>query len=144
MGKRMRIGELTELARVTPRAVRDHQSMGLNAALGSVKVTVSTTTRKRRLPACGKIGQLKKIGLGLDEIRDVIDLYFTDPTGVQPKKKVLAILRQHLAIRTRRSARCGSFDLHRGPYRTLRDVACGKEGINRFFDLNMTLTSCLV
>ena len=27
----------------------------------------------------------------------VIDLYFTDPSGRQPKKKVLAILRQHLA-----------------------------------------------
>jgi len=30
-------------------------------------------------------------------IRDVIDLYFTDPGGRQPKQKVLAILRQHLA-----------------------------------------------
>lgn len=44
-----------------------------------------------------KIDQLKKLGLSLEEIRDVIDLYFTDPSGVQPKHKVLAILRQHLA-----------------------------------------------
>ena len=29
--------------------------------------------------------------------RDVIDLYFTDPSGIQPKQKILAILRQHLA-----------------------------------------------
>ncbi|HAT46499.1 MAG TPA: transcriptional regulator, partial [Ktedonobacter sp.] len=41
--------------------------------------------------------QLKKLGLSLDEIRDVIDLYFIDPSGIQPKQKVLAILRQHLA-----------------------------------------------
>ncbi|MNW66165.1 hypothetical protein D3C74_446100 [compost metagenome] len=33
----------------------------------------------------------------LEEIRDVIDLYFIDPSGVQPKQKVLSILRQHLA-----------------------------------------------
>jgi MerR family transcriptional regulator, copper efflux regulator len=39
----------------------------------------------------------KKLGLSLDEIRDVIDLYFTDPSGIQPKQKVLTILRQHLA-----------------------------------------------
>ena len=39
----------------------------------------------------------KKLGLSLDEIHDVIDLYFTDPSGRQPKQKVLAILRQHLA-----------------------------------------------
>jgi DNA-binding transcriptional MerR regulator len=44
-----------------------------------------------------KIDQLKNLGLSLDEIRDVIDLYFTDPSGIQPKQKVLVILRQHLA-----------------------------------------------
>lgn len=44
-----------------------------------------------------KIDQLKQLGLSLDEIRDVIDLYFTDPSGIQPKQQVLAILRRHLA-----------------------------------------------
>src|SRR5215472_4149403 len=75
MNDRMRIGELTERAGVTQRTVRYYESIA-------------------RLQ---KIDQLKKLGLSLDEIRDVIDLYFTDPSGVQPKQKVLAILRQHLA-----------------------------------------------
>jgi MerR family copper efflux transcriptional regulator len=44
-----------------------------------------------------KIGQLKKLGLSRDEIGEVIDLYFMDPSGVQPKQKVLSILRSHLA-----------------------------------------------
>ena len=30
-------------------------------------------------------------------VREVIDLYFLDHSGVQPKQKVLAILCQHLA-----------------------------------------------
>ena len=44
-----------------------------------------------------KIDQLKRLGLSLDEIREVIDLYFTDPSGIQPKQKVLAIFKKHLA-----------------------------------------------
>ena len=44
-----------------------------------------------------KIDQLKKLGLSLEEIGEVIALYFSDPTGRQPKQKVLAILRRHLA-----------------------------------------------
>lgn len=43
-----------------------------------------------------KIDQLKKLGLSLEEIRGVVDLYFIDPSGVQTKQKVLTILRQHL------------------------------------------------
>lgn len=92
----MRIGELTQLARVTPRAVRYYESMGLippgeREGHGQHYYTEETVARLR------KIGQLKKIGLSLDEIHDVIDLYFIDPTGVQLKRKVLAILRQHLS-----------------------------------------------
>lgn len=44
-----------------------------------------------------KRDQLKKLGLSLEEIRDVIDLYFTDPSSIQAKQQVLALLRQHLA-----------------------------------------------
>ena len=58
---------------------------------------VSTTTPKRRVFRLRKIDQLKGLGLSLDEIRDVIDLYFTDLSGVQPKQQILAILRRHLA-----------------------------------------------
>lgn len=44
-----------------------------------------------------KIDQLKKLGLSLDEIREVVQLYFIDPSGVQSKRKALAILRQHMS-----------------------------------------------
>src|SRR6266480_2714849 len=96
MNDRMRIGDLTERAGVTPRTVRYYESIGLllpgeREGHGQHHYTEETLARLR------KIDQLKKLGLSLDEIRDVIDLYFIDPSGVQPKQKVLAILRQHRA-----------------------------------------------
>ncbi|GCE29213.1 hypothetical protein KDA_46970 [Dictyobacter alpinus] len=96
MNDRMRIGDLTERAGVTPRTVRYYESIGLlppgeREGHGQHYYGEETLARLR------KIDQLKKLGLSLDEIRDVIDLYFTDSSGIQPKQKVLAILHQHLA-----------------------------------------------
>src|SRR5215467_1417416 len=96
MNDRMRIGELTERAGVTQRTVRYYESIGLlppgeREGHGQHHYTEETIARLR------KIDQLKQLGLSLDEIHDVIDLYFIDPSGIQPKQKILAILRQHLA-----------------------------------------------
>lgn len=96
MNDRMRIGDLTQRAGVTARTVRYYESIGLlppgeREGHGQHYYTEETLARLR------KIDQLKQLGLSLDEIHDVIDLYFTDPSGVQPKQRVLAILRQHLA-----------------------------------------------
>ncbi|HLW00753.1 MAG TPA: MerR family transcriptional regulator [Ktedonobacterales bacterium] len=93
---RMRIGELTERAGVTARTVRYYERLGLippgeREGHGQHYYTEETLARLR------KIDQLKQLGLSLDEIRDVIDLYFIDPSGIQPKQQVLAILRRHLA-----------------------------------------------
>ncbi len=91
----MRIGELTEQAEVTPRTVRYYESIGLippgeREGTGQHYYTSETVARLR------KIEQLKQLGLSLDEIRDVIELYFTDPSGVRAKQKVLGMLRAHL------------------------------------------------
>jgi len=96
MNDRMRIGDLTQRAEVTARTVRYYESIGLlppgeREGHSQHYYTEETLARLR------KIDQLKKLGLSLDEIRGVIDLYFIDPSGIQPKQKVLAILRQHLA-----------------------------------------------
>ena len=96
MSERMRIGELAERAEVTPRTVRYYESIGLippgeREGSGQHYYTEEAVARLR------KIDQLKQLGLSLDEIRDVIDLYFTDTSGVRAKQKVLAILRAHLA-----------------------------------------------
>jgi MerR family transcriptional regulator, copper efflux regulator len=96
MNDRMRIGDLTERAGVTPRTVRYYERIGLlppgdREGHGQHYYTEETVARLR------KIGQLKNLGLSLDEIRDIIDLYFTDPSGIQAKQKILVVLRQHLA-----------------------------------------------
>lgn len=96
MNDRMRIGDLTERAGVTPRTVRYYERFGLlppgeREGHGQHYYTEEAISRLR------KIAQLKALGLSLEEIRDVIDLYFADPTGVEPKRQVLAVLRRHLA-----------------------------------------------
>ena len=96
MHDRMRIGDLTEQAGVTQRTVRYYEGIGLlhpaeREGHGHHYYTEETLARLR------KIDQLKRLGLSLDEIRKVIDLYFTDPSGIQPKQKVLAIFKKHLA-----------------------------------------------
>jgi DNA-binding transcriptional MerR regulator len=96
MNDHMRIGDLTEQAGVTPRTVRYYESIGLlppgeREGHGQHYYTEETLARLR------KIDQLKRLGLSLEEIRDVIDLYFTDPSGKEPKQKILVMLHQHLA-----------------------------------------------
>jgi MerR family copper efflux transcriptional regulator len=92
----MRIGELTRRAEVTARTVRYYEAIGLmppgqREGGGQHYYSDEAVVRLR------KIDQLKRLGLSLEEIASVIDLYFDDPTGRQPKQKVLAILRGHLA-----------------------------------------------
>ena len=104
----MRIGELAERAAVTPRTVRYYESIGLlppgaREGQGQHYYTETSLARLR------KIDQLKALGLSLDEIGEVIDLYFSDPSGVQPKQQVLAILRRHRAETDRKIAELAGF-----------------------------------
>ncbi len=96
MSERMRIGELAQRAEVTPRTVRYYESIGLlppgeREGGGQHHYGAETVARLR------KIEQLKLLGLRLEEIGDVIDLYFTDPSGMRAKVKILGMLRAHLA-----------------------------------------------
>lgn len=102
----MRIGELSRKASVTPRTVRYYESIGLlppgeREGSGQHYYTDETVARLH------KIEQLKQLGLSLDEIGEVIDLYFSDPSGVRAKQKVLAMLRTHLADVDERLAALG-------------------------------------
>ena len=92
----MRIGQLAKRAEVTPRTVRYYEGLGLIPA-GRREGSGQHYYPEQTIARLRKIDQLKRLGLSLDEIRDVIELYFTDPTGKRPKRKVLAMLRHHLA-----------------------------------------------
>jgi len=93
--QRMRIGELAEKAGVTPRTIRYYEDLGLlspseREGKGFRYYTEVELARLR------KIDVFKGLGLSLDEIRDCLDLYFEDPTGLRGKQKVLSILKTHL------------------------------------------------
>lgn len=95
MEQKMLIGELSRRAGVTPRTVRHYQQMGL---LGNIEQESNgyhyyTHNSLQRLI---KINTLKKLGLSLEEIESVIDLYFEEPTMIKGKRKVLEILQKHL------------------------------------------------
>lgn len=96
MDDRMRIGDLTERAGVTPRTIRYYEGIGLLPP-GEREGNGHHYYNEETLARLRKIDQLKKLGLSLEEIGQVIDLYFSDPSGVQPKTAVLAIMRRHLA-----------------------------------------------
>jgi MerR family transcriptional regulator, copper efflux regulator len=108
MKDRMRIGELAELAGVTPRTVRYYEGLGLlgpseREGRGFRYYTDAELARLRKIDA------LKKLGLSLEEIAGVIDLYFNDATALQGKQRVLEILEEHLRETEATLAQLGQF-----------------------------------
>ena len=92
----MRIGELAQKAGVTPRTIRYYETLGL------LKPSEREGTGFRyytdiELARLHKIDCLKALGLSLEEIASIIDLFFQDSTGVLGKQKLLDILQAHLA-----------------------------------------------
>lgn len=91
----MQIGELAKRSRVSQRTIHYYERLGLMQPTqreGSGYRYYDDTALQR----LEKIRQLQKIGLSLDEIAEVIDLYFEDSTGIKGKRKVLEILGEHL------------------------------------------------
>lgn len=104
----MRIGELAEIAGVTPRTIRYYENLGLlspNEREGK-GFRYYTQTELAKLQ---KIDCLKSLGLTLEEITTVIDLYFEDCTGIRGKQKVLEILRVHLRETDEKITALGEF-----------------------------------
>jgi MerR family transcriptional regulator, copper efflux regulator len=91
----MRIGELARRAGVTTRTVRYYEGLGL---LTSKRVDGGhrqyDEEAVRRLD---KIDWLKRMGFTLEEIAEVIPLYFGEQTARRGRKKMLAVLEQRLA-----------------------------------------------
>ncbi len=104
----MRIGELAEIAGVTPTTIRYYENLGLlspNEREGK-GFRYYTQTELAKLQ---KIDCLKSLGLTLEEITTVIDLYFEDCTGIRGKQKVLEILRVHLRETDEKITALGEF-----------------------------------
>lgn len=96
MSSLMQIGELSDRAGVSHRTIHYYERIGLlkpTEREGTGYRYYDDTAFKR----LEKIAVLKRLGLSLDEIASVIDLYFEDASGIKGKEKVLAILEAHLA-----------------------------------------------
>ncbi|MCY1703870.1 MerR family transcriptional regulator [Deinococcus sp. SL84] len=91
----MLIGELAKLAGVTPRTIRHYESLGLVRAVQR-KSNGFHTYDHEAVQRIAKINTLKYLGLSLEEIASVLDLYFVEPAGIEGKKAVLALLENHL------------------------------------------------
>ncbi|HLZ62816.1 MAG TPA: MerR family transcriptional regulator [Ktedonosporobacter sp.] len=94
MSALMHIGDLAERTDTTPQTIRYYEQLGL---LGPVQ----REGRKYRqyneeaVARLQKITRLKQLGLSLEQIHDVIDLYFEDTvTLVKGKRKVIEMLKK--------------------------------------------------
>lgn len=96
MSSRMQIGELARRAGVSHRTIHYYERIGLMkpAEREGAGYRYYDETAYQRLE---KIAALKRLGLSLDEIAVVIDLYFEDASGIKGKEKVLDILETQLA-----------------------------------------------
>lgn len=97
----MRIGEFAERANVSHRTIRYYEREGLLSPAERVG-TGYRYYNELSLERLQKVKQLQEIGLSLEEIRDVIDLYFDDSTVVKAKRQVMDILEGHLQDAERR------------------------------------------
>lgn len=91
----MRIGELAQKAGVTPRTIRYYEHLGLlspseREGKGFRYYTEAELARLRKIDA------LQSLGLSLEEISSIIDLFFEEPTMVRGKQRLLEILQAHL------------------------------------------------
>jgi DNA-binding transcriptional MerR regulator len=96
MKDKLRIGELADCAGVTPRTIRYYEDLGLlgpseREGQGFRYYTEAELVRLK------KIDMLKQLGLTLEEIGAVINLYCEDSSGIRGKQHVLEILQRHLA-----------------------------------------------
>lgn len=106
----MRIGELAQKAGVTPRTIRYYENLGLLSP-SEREGTGFRYYTETELAKLQKIDCLKSLGLTLEEITTVIDLYFEDSTGLRGKQKVLSILQSHLRETDEKIAALAQFRL---------------------------------
>jgi DNA-binding transcriptional MerR regulator len=106
--KRLRIGELAAEVGLTPQAIRFYETRGL---LGPSEREGKGYRYygDEELLRLKKIQALQSIGLSLDDIANVLPLYYADPTGVAGKKKIIEILRIQLGETDRKLASIQDF-----------------------------------
>lgn len=91
-----KIGEIAKLTNLTTRTVRYYEGLGL---LGARECRSNGQTRSFDnvdIERLKRIQMLKDLGLSLEEIGQVIELYFTDGQIFEGKRQVIQILKGHI------------------------------------------------
>lgn len=93
----LQIGEVAQRAGVSHRTIHYYERIGLlrPAEREGVGYRYYDEQVVQRLE---KIAALKNLGLSLDDIGQVIDLYFEDASGIKGKEQVLKILEAQLLV----------------------------------------------
>ncbi len=100
-GSLLQIGELAQRANVSHRTIHYYERIGLLHPIEREGAGYRYYN-EQAVQRMEKIAALKSLGLSLDDIRQVIDLYFDDPSGIKGKEEVLKILKaQLLATRSK-------------------------------------------
>lgn len=91
-----KIGEIAKLTNLTTRTIRYYEELGLlgtrtNRSQGQLRSFDNEDIKRLK-----KIQMLKDLGLTLEEISQVIELYFTDGQVLEGKRQVIEILRSHI------------------------------------------------
>jgi len=94
--QRIQIGELAEQAGVSIRTIHYYEQLGLMQPVER-EGTGYRYYDEQSLKRLRIIAALKKTGLSLDEISQVIDFYFEESSGIKGKQEVVSILERHLA-----------------------------------------------
>ncbi|MBS7527939.1 MerR family transcriptional regulator [Fusibacter paucivorans] len=93
-----KIGEIAELTNLTPRTIRYYEELSL---LGTREKRSQGQLRffdNEDIQRLKKIQMLKELGLSLEEISQVIDLYFTDGQVIEGKRRVIELLKGHISV----------------------------------------------
>ena len=111
-----RIYSIAELSRefaITPRTIRFYEDEGLIKPRRQGLTRLYSTGDRTRL---SWILRGKRLGFSLSEIRELLDLYQVDRTGVQQLRELLRRSRMHVAELERRKR---DLDAHIDEFRTV-------------------------
>ena len=118
-----RVYSIAELARefaVTPRTIRFYEDEGLIKPGRHGLIRVYSAGDRARL---SWILRGKRLGFSLSEIRELLDLYRVDRTGVQQMRELLRRSRSHIADLERRRA---DLDAHIKDFREVEAHVCAE------------------
>lgn len=90
-----KIGEISKLTNLTTRTIRYYEELGLLGTRNNRSQGQLRSFDNDDIDRLKKIQMLKDLGLTLEEIGQVIELYFTDGQVLEGKRQVIEILKNH-------------------------------------------------